>query len=143
GPSVRNDTGPSVRNDSPKEESLKEDEVKEDVYITTPSAEETEFLQTLSLIENYPYNQEKDLRLYRQLKELFPKVDVVGETKKWACYKLDRPLKPNSNPRSQLRNWMEIAARKQTEGVKHNVGTSRKNYRPAPEPSRDFSDWLA
>lgn len=112
--------------------------IKEQVNITTTSSpEEAQFLSILSSVENYPLDIEKDVAFLKKLKELFPNVDVVGEIRKWAVYKLDKPLKKNSNPRSQIRNWMEIASKKQ-EGGKPNGG----RIKPVAKPSETFDDWL-
>ena len=51
------------------------------------------------------------MKLLRNLETDFPDVDVLPELKKYHIYKLDHPLKKNSNPRLQLRNWFENAQR--------------------------------
>ena len=40
----------------------------------------------------------------------FPTVHFLSEIKKWKIYKLDKPLKENSNARLQIRNWVENAS---------------------------------
>lgn len=72
---------------------------------------EREALAELKSIPGYPFDFDKDLKLLRNLETDFPDVDVLPELKKYHIYKLDHPLKKNSNPRLQLRNWFENAQR--------------------------------
>ncbi|SHF74860.1 Helix-turn-helix domain-containing protein [Desulfofundulus australicus DSM 11792] len=109
--------------------------------LTTPSGKEAEFISVLKTIKGYPLDLEKDLSFYQKLRELFPDVNIIEEAKKWAVYKMDKPLKKNSNPRSQFRNWLEIASKKQKEVKRHNDGSNKK-IKPVAKPSSDFSDWL-
>lgn len=110
-PGVRIDTPPGVRIDTPiKKELVTQEESAE--LRTTPDSMEAEFLSILQTVKGYPFDSEVDLAFYRKLQELFPDIDIIAEARKWAVYKLDRPLKKNSNPRSQFRNWLEIATRK-------------------------------
>jgi len=70
---------------------------------------ELESLQRLKGVKAYPFEYEVDLEHLRTLTVDFPDVDVHSEVKKWVTNKLDNPLKKRSNPRLQLRNWMEKA----------------------------------
>lgn len=63
-------------------------------------------LDYLQTIYDYPYSYEKDLLFIRELKNDFPDVNLIEQVKKWKVYKLDKPLKAKSNPRSQFRNWV-------------------------------------
>jgi len=70
---------------------------------------ERQALKTLKAVENYPFDYKKDLELIRLLAVDYPQLDVLDQVKRWATYKLDKPLKKKSNPRSQLRNWFNKA----------------------------------
>jgi hypothetical protein len=73
---------------------------KEDIYIL--SEEENQFIEILSEIENYPLDRERDLEMYKTLEERYPELDLIEAIESWKLYKLDQPLKKNSNPRSQI-----------------------------------------
>ncbi len=75
-------------------------ECKEDIYILT--ADEQRFLDTLSQVKNYPLDRDKDLEMYRTLAGRYPELDLNEAIEQWRVYKLDQPLKENSNPRSQI-----------------------------------------
>lgn len=75
---------------------------KENNYILTD--EEEKFLNVLESIKNYPVDREKDLEMYQTMKKRYPELDLIESIKDWAQYKLDKPLKKNSNPRSQINN---------------------------------------
>lgn len=75
-----------------------------------PTEDELIYLEKISEVEGYPFDPQKDLEYLRELREDYPQVDFVGEIKKWKSYKIDNPLKANSNPRLQIRNWFENAA---------------------------------
>jgi hypothetical protein len=47
--------------------------------------------------------------LVASLRTEFPKVDLLGESKRWAARKLSEPLKENSRSSQQIWNWMEMA----------------------------------
>lgn len=81
----------------------------EGMETTSPSPLELSILHELKSIDKYPFDYERDLEYIRMLLVEFADVDILGEAKKWAVYKLDKPLKTNSNARSQLRNWMTNA----------------------------------
>lgn len=78
---------------------------------TATTSEEKECLKILKEIDNYPFDYQKDLEHLRSLAVDYPTVNVLGELKKWRTYKLDHPLKKSSNPRLQIRNWLENAIR--------------------------------
>ncbi len=73
---------------------------KEYIYILTENEEL--FLNTLSQIENYPLDREKDLEMYKTLAKRYPELDLLEAIEQWRIYKLDNPLEKNSNPRSQI-----------------------------------------
>lgn len=75
-------------------------ECKEDIIVLTPL--ENEILKTLSTVENYPLDREKDLDMIKRLEKRYPQLDLVESIKDWATYKLDKPLKKKDNPRSQI-----------------------------------------
>lgn len=74
---------------------------------STPT--ELTMLNALKSVPDYPFDYERDLEHIRALAVDYPTLDLANEIKKWRTYKLDKPLKPKSNPRSQLRNWCEKA----------------------------------
>jgi len=100
-----------------------------------PTPDERVILNTLKSVKNYPFNYEKDLHYIRTLAVDYPKLDIVAEIKKWAAYKLDKPLKNKSSPRSQIRNWMNKAMEFE-EGGKHNGSITGHNVRGSPETHR-------
>ena len=71
-----------------------------------PTSAEQEILVCLNGVKGYPLDHMTDLAYIRTLEKDFPDVDIASEVKKWAVYKLDKPLQKKSNPRSQLRSWM-------------------------------------
>ena len=73
---------------------------KEDIYILTENEER--FLNTLSQVENYPLDRNKDLEMYKALANRYPKLDLNEAIEQWRVYKLDKPLTEKSNPRSQI-----------------------------------------
>lgn len=75
-------------------------ERQEDIYILT--ADEERFFATLKQVENYPLDRDKDLEMYRTLAGRYPELDLNEAIEQWRVYKLDQPLKENSNPRSQI-----------------------------------------
>jgi len=87
--------------DGDKQECTKNDKNdKEDIYILTESEER--FLNTLSKIENYPLDREKDLEMHKTLADRYPRLDLTEAIEQWRVYKLDKPLTEKSNPRSQI-----------------------------------------
>lgn len=70
------------------------------IYIL--SSDEEAFISVLKSVQNYPIDLEKDLDMLKRLKERYPTLDLLASIKDWANYKLDQPLKPKSNPRSQI-----------------------------------------
>lgn len=83
----------------------------------TPETSPTErlVLHELKQVESYPFDVKKDLEHIRALAVDYPTIDLLAEAKKWRVYKLDKPLKKKSNPRSQFRNWCANAAKWQEE----------------------------
>jgi len=73
---------------------------KNNIIVLTPL--ENEILKTLSTVENYPMNREKDLDMIKRLEKRYPTLNLVEAIKDWATYKLDKPLKKKDNPRSQI-----------------------------------------
>lgn len=73
------------------------------------SPKELETLKMLRGVRGYPFEYLTDLEHIRKLAVDFPAVDIAAQARKWATYKLDKPLKPKANPRLQFRNWCEKA----------------------------------
>lgn len=80
-----------------------ETKVKEMPAATTT---EKEILQILRSVPNYAFDFQKDLDMIRTLSVDYPNVDLLLEIKRWRDFKLDHPLKKQSSPRLQIRNWM-------------------------------------
>lgn len=106
------------------------DNIKENIIVLTPI--ENEILETLSMVKHYPIDREKDLDMIKRLEERYPQLDLVESIKDWATYKLDKPLKPKDNPRSQIntacKNYVKWG--KNLKGVKLNgtdKGSNRKS----------------
>lgn len=72
---------------------------------------EKRLLAALREVPGYPFDPEKDVLFATQLVADFPSVDLAGEARKWAAYKLDRPFNARSSPRSQFRTWVSNALR--------------------------------
>ena len=110
--------------------------------------EERKALNTLSQVENYPFDYEKDLQFIRDLSVEFPEIDICEEIKKWRTYKIDKPLKKKSNPRLQLRNWMAKAVEFLHERSANKNGTAGKYSPKIGAPSKpgfrpSEQDWEA
>ena len=92
------DTNNNVNNDN-----------KKDIYILSDS--ENKFINILLKIDNYPLDRKKDLDMYKTLEERYPTLDLVEAIEQWRMYKMDKPLKSNSNARSQIntsfKNYVE------------------------------------
>ncbi len=87
--------------------------------------EDTEILNLLSKVKNYPFNKEKDSEFIKKLKVEFPDVDVLEKVKQVCANWLDRPLLKKSRPRVQIRKWVTNEQKWQKEGVKEKkVGES-------------------
>lgn len=91
---------------------------------------EREILKELKDVLNYPFDFSQDLDFARTLMIEFPTLDLLTEVKKWRTYKRDKPLKPKSNARLQLRNWCEKAVQWQKEREVNNNGTPRADPKP-------------
>ncbi|MDD5487212.1 MAG: phage replisome organizer N-terminal domain-containing protein, partial [Dehalococcoidales bacterium] len=103
---LRNATDLDLERDLDLDKDLDKEVVPPDI-----TSVEKEILNTLRLVTNYPFDYSKDLDTIRTLALDYPSVDMLAEIKKWRDYKRDKPLKPNSNVRLQIRNWMENAVK--------------------------------
>lgn len=65
--------------------------------------------KVLTGIYGYPYSNEQDTELLIELHQEFPDVKILEELKDWKTRLRDKPLKPKSNPRLQLRHWIQCA----------------------------------
>ena len=96
---------------------------------------EREILSTLRSVASYPFDFAKDLAHIRSLALDYPRADLLAQAKKWATYKLDKPLAAKSNPRLQFRTW-----------VGKSEEYAAKNGRPAPtSPAANtrMAEWQA
>ena len=107
-----------------------------------PDATPTErlILHEFKQIRGYPLNVPTDLEHIRALAVDFPTVDLLEEAKKWRTNKLDKPLKPKSNPRLQFRNWVANAAKWQSERSERS-GQRGKTPEP-PRKTGKFDDLI-
>ncbi len=106
---------------------------------TTP--EEKEILTILQDVELYPFDFAKDLEFLRDLSLDYPALDMVYQFKKWRDYKRDKPLKKNSSPRAQLRNWMNKA----NEWRSKNNEKNRRNVAgggPRADPAGKYREFV-
>lgn len=93
--------------------------------------EDTEILNLLSKVKNYPFNKEKDLGFINGLKTDFPDVDVLEKVKQITLNWLNFPLLKKSRPRVQIRKWVSNEHKWQQEGNKsRDVG---KSYTKEPQ----------
>lgn len=103
--------------------------VNNTVYIL--SNDEKQFLETLGEIKNYPLDREKDLEMYKTLKERYPELDLLEAIENWKLYKLDKPLTKKSNARSQINNafkkyveWGKCLKKEDSNGT-HRTGNGK------------------
>lgn len=68
--------------------------------------DESRAIDILHGIDGWPADEHADLRMLRDLGEEFPDVDVLEVARQFRMGKLDKPFKPNANPRSQFRTWV-------------------------------------
>ncbi|HHW03383.1 MAG TPA: hypothetical protein GXX35_11365 [Thermoanaerobacterales bacterium] len=107
-----------------------------------------EILNQLQQIKDYPFDFDKDIDFIKSLLTDFPDLNLQEEIKKWATYKLDKPFKKKSNPRSQFRNWCKKALewRKEKPAVPDPVPqTENVRIRNTSEPpdEKTLQEWLA
>ena len=89
---------------------LNEIKLNDNNYLFDDLAEsERLILQTFKSVPDYPFNYEKDLEFIRALFVDFPSLDILEQVKAWSTWLIGKPLKKNSNPRSQIRNWCKNA----------------------------------
>lgn len=107
-----------------------------------PDATPTErlILHEFKQIKGYPLDVPTDLEHIRALAVDYPTVDLLNEAKKWRTNKLDKPLKPKSNPRLQFRNWVAKAAEWQLERSERS-GQRGKTPEP-PRKTGKFDDLI-
>ncbi len=127
-----------VRNPQTKVNETKVNETKEEGQQTPENitTEEREILSTLKTIPNYPLDYLKDIDLLRQLSVEFPTIDIREEIKRFAVYKMDKPLTKKSNPRLQIRNWIEKAEEFKKERSANDG--SNKRYSPGSDPAGKY-----
>jgi hypothetical protein len=89
---------------------------------------ERAILHTWRGIPGYPFDWTRDVAFVRALQVDFPTVDLAEEARRWATYKLDKPLRAHQNPRLQFRHWVQNAERFKT------------TPRAGPGPPRERSD---
>ncbi len=62
-------------------------------------------------VSNFRLNEAKSYELVATLRDDFPSVNLLEQSKKWAVFKqFTYPLKNNSRPAGQLWEWMRVAA---------------------------------
>ena len=60
-------------------------------------------------IPGYPFDADKDSGFLQDKSKDYPDVDILSLLKNWKVYLLDKPLKKNASPRSQLDNQFKFA----------------------------------
>ena len=112
----------TAEGDSQKE--IREEEER-DLDIDRDLKEDTEIINLLSKVKNYPFNEEKDLGFIKALKTEFPDVDILEKIKQVTLNWLKFPLTKKSRPRVQIRRWVTNEQKWQKEGVQEKrVGES-------------------
>jgi len=97
----------------------------------------TEILNLLSKVKNYPFNKEKDLEFIQGLKTEFLDVDILEKIKQITINWLKFPLLKKSRPRVQIRRWVTNEQKWQKEGQQEKrVGESTH----APSKKEDDYD---
>lgn len=76
--------------------------------INVLSKDEQEYLEVLKSVDGYPFDLKKDLDYLNTLKERYPEIDPIEGIRDWATYKIDKPLKKDSNPRSQINTSFQM-----------------------------------
>jgi hypothetical protein len=108
--SVAESTQRKEKKSKVKKSREKEREGKNLPPLPPPNDYEKLILEVLSQVENYPFDQDVDLRLIRDIAADYPDIDLIQEIKHWATWVLDKPLiDGKSKPRSQIRNWIRKA----------------------------------
>jgi len=109
------ETTPETTQSKEKESKSKE---KESIIIPLPmpdpelqpiTEDERAVLNQLKSINSYPYDFTKDLAFIRELSVDYPTVDLLKESKNYATWLMDNPIKKKSNPRLQFRKWCDKA----------------------------------
>jgi hypothetical protein len=103
-----------------------------------PDATERErlILHELSQVERYPIDLPKDLGHIRTIAVDFPTIDMLSEIKRWRAWLIDHPLTKKSNPRLRLRNWCEIAAKRQSERGDDRNGRGSPSQKGTQKPGK-------
>jgi hypothetical protein len=119
----------------------------EEKILPDASQYERAVLHELKQVPGWPSDYAKDLAFIRTLAVDYPQVDLLEQAKRWRTYKLDKPLKPKSNPRLQFRNWCEIAARRAKERAVNGNGAARAgpvlSGRRVPRAFASLIEWAA
>lgn len=79
------------------------------------------YLNILVKIKNYPFDEKTDIEMIQRLTEKYPTVDLLKVLQDYAINKLDKPIRPKDNPRSQLNTFCKKA---------EEWGTSQKQEKP-------------
>lgn len=89
--------------------------------------EETKILEEMKEVKGFHYNPEENIQHIRKLRDEFPDVDALNEIKRKCSWWKDNPIKENSRPYLQIRNWFEIAQNRINESKKQDkVGLAEK-----------------
>ena len=99
------------------------------------TSDERLILSCIKGVRGYPYDYAKDLEHIRTLAIDYPQVDILAEVKKWATYKLDKPLQKKSNSRSQLRSWMSKV-------IEFKGGRVKTHGRDSPTAKDDLAEFI-
>ena len=102
------------------------------------SDDENKFIKVLEAIPKYPLDRHRDLEMYKTMEKRYPELDLVQAIEDWRLYKLDKPLKDNSNARSQIntsfKNYVRWGKCLKEDG-------NGANNVQAGKPKEDKIDW--
>jgi len=103
------------------------------------SPDEEELINVLSSIKGYPLDREKEIEMFKRLRERYLDIDILSVVKEWAISKIDKPISKKDNPRSQINTWCGNS-KKWGKNLKEGAnGSSRQGKQTS---KYDKSKWL-
>ncbi len=93
--------------------------------------EREKFLELLKGIEKlgYPYNEAKDSALFYEIKEKYPKVNIIRKTKKKIEWWKKNPKALHYDPRKQLRDWFKTDYRSRDSSIFDSLNPDEKGFK--------------
>jgi len=97
-------------------------------------------LEVWRAVAGWKMKPEAELELLAKLRNEFPELDLLAQSKKWAARKLSEPLTAKSRPSQQVWNWMEVAQRIERERREReqSKGQGARGQRAGTRPAKDF-----